>query len=150
MPPFFVNQKTKAMKRQPLDIYEKIPAAQRAYLSNYGWHFNKAVCDFAVKQMRRDINGKPEKIEPWSKDQVDDLLQRNNITLQNNTGYDYVYVANMCKADFLKKSIPDDAHAAMYVRDVIDDIDAADGNIMRKWYACQVGNGEAVEWEDFI
>jgi hypothetical protein len=41
--------------------------------------------------------------------------------------YDSVYVANMCKADFLGSSIVDDVHMALYVKDVIDDPDATDG-----------------------
>ena len=31
-----------------LDMYDEFPSGMKAYLSQYGWHFSKAMCDFAV------------------------------------------------------------------------------------------------------
>lgn len=139
------------MKRQSLDFYDYIPPSQKAYLRNWGWHFNKKACEFAVSLMRKeDSSGNFVAIEPWSKEQIDEMLAKYGIKLRNKEGYDYIYVANMCKADFYKKSIPDEQHVAMFIRDVIDDADLADGNIMRKWYACMIGDGHPIEWEDFL
>ena len=67
---------------------------------------------------------------------------------ENAVGLDYVYIANMCKADFLKSSVPDEEHLAMYVKDVIDDPDAAEGTTMRRWYASTEGAGIPVDWEE--
>lgn len=64
--------------------------------------------------------------------------------------YDSVYAANMCKADFLKSSVPDEQHLALYVKDVIDDADATDGLLMRRWYAGMVAAGEPVEWDEML
>lgn len=137
--------------RQPLDLYDRIPEAQRAYLSNYGWHFSKKACDFAVSMMKKeDVGGKSVKLEGWSKEQIDELLTKYGIKLQKNEAYDYVYVANMCKAVYLKKSVIDEQHAMMYVRDTVDNIDGNDGDIMRGWYAKMVGGGVPIEWEDMI
>lgn len=140
------------MGRAALDLYDYKPKAQKAYLRNYGWHFNKAACDIAVSMMKKEnaSTGKKEPIEPWTKDQVDELLTKYGIRVKNINGYDHVYVANMCKADFYKKSVPDEQHVAMFIRDMVDDVDGGDGNIMRKWYACCVGDGIAIEWEDFL
>lgn len=138
------------MKRTPLDYYDYIPSAQRAYLRANGWHFNKKACDFAVSLMMKDVNDKEEPLDAWTKEQVDDLLHRYGIRLVADNGYDSVYVANMARADYYKKSVPDEAHLAMFVKDTIDDIDSADGNIMRKWLATMVGNGVSVRWEDFL
>ena len=55
---------------------------------------------------------------------MDNLLLNIPITLQNNIGYDYVYIANMCLADFMGESVPDEQHMALYIKNVIDDIDA--------------------------
>ena len=30
------------------------------------------------------------------------MLEHYNVKIDNNQGYDYIYVANMCKADFLE------------------------------------------------
>ena len=130
----------------PLDLYDEMPRAMKAYLRNYGWHFNKEACDFAISKMTK--NG--TKLNPVNKDQVDKLMQRHNIDIKNNKGYDYVFVANMCKADYYGSSIEDEKHLVLYVKDTLDDEDAADGTTMRRWYATMVANGEPIEWEDFL
>lgn len=105
------------MRREPLDIRDRRPEEMEAYLSNFGWHFNKKMCEFAVSLMKKlnPSTGKKERIEPISKEKVDELLTRYGIKLENNALYDYVYVANMGKADYLKSSIPDEAHLALYI-----------------------------------
>lgn len=64
--------------------------------------------------------------------------------------YDYVYVANMCKADFLGSSVVDENHLAKYVKDVIDDADAYDGIVFNRWYADMCRKGIAIDWENMI
>ena len=91
-----------------------------------------------------------KKLEPVSKENVDKLLEQNKIQLDNNVGYDYVFVANMCKADYYGSSITDDKHVALYIKDTIDDEDAADGTVMRRWYATMVANGVVVDWDDTL
>ena len=56
----------------------------------------------------------------------------------------------MCKADYYGSSIPDEKHFALYIKDTIEDEDAADGTTMRRWYATMVANGTMVDWEGFI
>lgn len=118
----------------------------RKYLQNYGWHFNKALCHYAVSLMRKDN----ATLEPVSKEFIDKLLQQYNITLKNNVGYDYIFVANMCKADYYGSSINDEKHFALYIKDTIDDEDAGDGTTMRRWYATMIANGLMVDWEEFV
>lgn len=67
-----------------------------------------------------------------------------------SVGYDYMFVANMCKADYYGSSIEDEKHFALYIKDTIDDEDAADGTTMRRWYATMVANGVMVDWEEFV
>ena len=139
-------------KRLPLDMHDDIPMEMRKYLRFHGWHFNKKACDFAVSLMRKKnaSTGKTEKIEPLTKDQVDSMLARYGVTLENNVDYDYVYVANMGKADLLKSSITDEQHLALYVKDVVDDVDAGDAEIMREWDAKMTSRGIAVDWEEIL
>lgn len=129
-----------------LDTYDELPKHMRKYLQHYGWHFNKTLCEYAVSLMKK--NGKT--IEPVSKDFVDKVLKQYNITLEKNEGYDYIFVANMCKADYYGSSIIDEKHFALYIKDTIDDEDAADGTTMRRWYATMVANGKMVDWEEVI
>lgn len=138
--------------KQPLDTYDTIPSEMRAYLSHNGWHFNKKACEYAVKMMKRKnpASGKLEKIEPYTKDQVEDMLKKYGVVIEDTSNYDFVFVANMGKADYLKSSIPDEQHLALYVKDVLDDPDAADGVTMRRWYATMVANGNMVDWLDIL
>lgn len=140
------------MKRLPLDTYDKYPKSMRDYLSQYGWHFSKKACEMACSNMWRKgpAPGTKQYIKPYTKEEVESMLSKYGIQLENKTGYDHVYVANMCQADFLKQSVPDEHHLCMYVRDVMDDPDGADGTVMRHWYASMVAKGEPVDWEEMM
>ena len=94
--------------------------------------------------------GGGQKLEPVSKEYVDKTLEQYNIQLEKNIGCDYIFVANMCKADYYGSSITDEKHFALYIKDTIDDEDAGDGTTMRRWYATMVANGIMVDWEEFI
>lgn len=143
---------TSLMKREGLDTFDVLPQDMIDYLTNYGRHFNKKLMKFAVSKMKRkdSSTGALTKIVPLSKEEVDALLETYGIKLKNNQLYDYVYVANMCKADFLKSSIPDEQHLAMYVKDVIDDDDACDGLTFTRWLASTRRQGIAIDWEAML
>ena len=132
--------------RQSLNAYDYQPEEMRAYLRYNGWHFNKKMCEWAVKQMRK--NGKP--IRMMSKDDIEDILKKNNIVLENNVGYDVCYIGNMILADFYGSSINDEEHMAKCVKDFIDDEDQADGFIFNRFYADTSFNGVGIPWEDIL
>nr|DAM07198.1 MAG TPA: hypothetical protein [Caudoviricetes sp.] len=139
------------MHRERLDIYEKKPFGMDEYLANNGWHFSKKMCEFAVSLMEwKNQNGEKEKLPAMSKDDVDAMLTKYGVTLKNKIGYDYVYVANMCKADFLKSSVPNEQYQALYIKDTIDDPDGYDGKEMTRWYADTIGMGIPVMWSDLM
>ena len=137
------------MKRDSLDYYDAIPQEMIDYLSNYGRHFNRKLLKFALNQMKvkNSSTGELVKLVPFTKEELDTLFAAHNIKLKNNQLYDYIYVANMCKADFLHSSIPDEQHMLLYVKDVIDDPDAYDGIIFNRWYADMRRKGIAIDWE---
>lgn len=130
--------------------YDEIPEGMKRYINNYGCHFNKKLCDEAVSRMYTEVNGKKEYIRPYTKDQVESILSTNGIKLERNKMYDHVYVANMCKADFLGKSVPTEQHLAKYVRDVIDDPDAEEGYVFNRFYADCMFMDNPIDWEDVI
>lgn len=141
------------MKRVPLDIYdEDLPEGMKVYLRHYGFHFTRKACDFAIGLMRKKnmATGKVEKVEKLTKEQVDAMLTKYGIVLENNVDYDYVYLANFAKTVLFKSSIADEQHLAMYVKDIIDDPYLGDGEVMRKWDAEMTSRGIPVEWEDIL
>lgn len=130
-----------------LDTHENFPAGFREYLENYGWHFSKKMCEFAVSRMK-DRNGK--KTEPYSKDKVDALLKQYGIELKKDKGYDCVYVCNMALSDYFGSSIPNPQYLAMFIRDYIDDEDGYDGLPFTRYYADTIGSGTPILWEEMM
>lgn len=118
----------------------------KAYLRYNGWHFNKKMCEWAIKQMRK--NGKPIRI--MSKDDIEEILKKNNIVLENNVGYDAVYIAHMCLADFYSSSITEEKQMAQFIKDYVDDEDQQDGFIFNRFYADTSFNGIGIPWEDIL
>ena len=45
---------------------------------------------------------------------------------------------------------PDERCLALYVRDVIDDVDAPDGLVFNRWYADMSYMGIAIDWEEML
>lgn len=132
-----------------LDSRVQFPSGMEDYLESYGWHFSKKMCEYASKRMyRKGIRGNKEYITPYTKEQVETLLKRFNINIP--VTYDAVYVANMCKADFMNSSIADEAHLALYVKDVIGDEDAYEGMVFTRYYADCIGSGTPIDWEDML
>ena len=86
--------------------YDIIPEELRKYLAQFGKHFNKKLCDYAVSlMMKAGPDGKPVRITPMSREEVDALLKTHGVELKNNVLYDHVFVANMVKSDQLGSSI---------------------------------------------
>ena len=129
-----------------------MPAEMKAYLRNYGFSFSKKACEFAVGLMRREnkATGKMEKIEPYSREKVEELLSKADVKLENNIGYNFVYVLNMSLADYWKESIEDEQHLAKHVKAIIDDVDDNPENLFRMWIAKMDGNGIPIPWEDLL
>lgn len=124
----------------------------RAYLRNYGYSFSKRACEYAVSQMKRKNNatGELENIEPYSKDKAEELLSKNGVTLENNVGYNFVYVMNMILADRWKSSVEDELHLCKAVKDEIDDVDGVPESVFRCWITKQEDKGIPIPWEDMI
>ena len=49
---------------QRLDIYDIFPSGMTEYLSRYGWHFSKNMCEWAVSRMKAE-NKATGKKEDW-------------------------------------------------------------------------------------
>ena len=137
------------MVKTDLTQFDKKPEGMINYLQYNGPHFNNKLLEFAVSKMTKNINGKQIPITPYSKQEVDSMLNTYGIRLENNALRDYLYVANMCKADFLGSSIEDNLHVARYIKDVIDDDDAYDGIVFNRWLADMARKGEPIDWDDF-
>ena len=125
----------------------KTTKSYKKYQSLYGPHFTKQLCNFAVSMME-DENGP---IQPFTKEEVEAKLKAAGIKLKYNKLYDFVYVANMCKADFLGSAVPnDDKHFGEYIRRVVDDPDGYEGQIFYRWLSDVEGMEVPVDWSEFV
>ena len=93
---------------------------------------------------------KKEYITPYTKESVMDLLKANGVKLENDFGYDAVYIANMAKADYYGSSISDDAHLAKFIKDYLDDPDGYEEIAFTRFYADCIGSGTPIMWEDML
>lgn len=133
--------------RIPLDTYDIVPEAQRAYLMNYGKHFNEKMYRFAVSIMRNDED---ESIEPVKKEDFEAKMKEHGVELKNNTMYDGAFVWCMAMSDFMGGSLEDERHVALYVKDLIDDHDQADGFIFQRFYADCMNKGVPIDWASML
>lgn len=139
------------MERASLSQYEEYPKEMLVYMRHYGPHFNRKMFEFTVSQMTYEgEDGKEKSVTPYTKDEISNLLSMHGVEVRRNQLYDAAYVATMCKADFLGSSIKDEKHLALYVKDVIDDIDAPDGLVFNRWYADMCYKGIAIDWEAML
>ena len=119
----------------------------RRYQRLYGPHFTKELCDFAISMMEDDKGP----ITPITKQQLEEKMKVQNITLEYNKLYDAVYVANMCKADYLGTAVPNnDYNLCMYVKKTIDDPDGYDGQPFNRWISDIEGMHVPVDWSEFV
>lgn len=130
-----------------LDIYEELPSGMKEYLAQYGWHFSKQLCEAAVEKMR-DRNGK--KITPYTREQLEQSMKQYGVTLENNEGYDAVYVACMCKADYLGSSITSEQNVMMFLKDFLDDKDGQKTKALDHYYADTIAKGCPLMWEEML
>lgn len=90
------------------------------YIDMYGCHFNKKLYEWAVSMMR-DRNDK--EVTPKTKEQVEQFLSSNGVTLKNNKGWDAPYVHAMLMADNWGSSYNTEEQVALGVKDFLDDPD---------------------------
>lgn len=133
-----------------LDIGDRFPSGMQEYLSYYGWHFNKHMYEYAISHMYKRVSNRKEYIEPYTKEYIDTILTNYNINFKEYNVYDYMYIANMVKADFYGSAIQNEEQLAYYIRDVMEDSDAYEGMIFTRYYADCIGKGLSINWDDML
>lgn len=95
-----------------------------------------------------DKNDKP--LNMLSYEQVETLLKNYGVKIDNDNGYDKVFVLHMCFSDYIKGSVPDERYACMYVKEVLDDRDGYPEIAFMRFLADCSGKGISIRWEDMI
>lgn len=129
-----------------MEDYIQTPAKEM-YLAENGWHFNKAACEYAIQYLK-DNNNKPVKVV--SKEDIDAIMKKHNVVLEKNKGWDYVYAYHMAVSDMSGSPLADEKSIVAYVKILIDDPDAGDGEVMACWYAKMLRRRNPVDWGMFL
>lgn len=139
------------MENTDLTRYDRKPEAMINYLRYNGPHFSKALAEFACSKMRKKgVDDKMVKVSAWDKKDVEDILNESSLVIENDVMYDAVYVANMCKADFMGSSIEDNRHVALFIKDMLDDPDGYDGMVFNRFLADCARKGVVIDWEEML
>lgn len=134
-----------------LDSYMLQPSGKREYLANHGYHFSKKAYQFATKRMKKkDSAGNETDVKPYSADETDEMLNKFNVKVKNDKGYDKAYIASMAKADYMGSSLQDEQSVAKFVKDFLDDPDGGEERAFRHWYSDMIEQGVSIPWEDII
>ena len=135
------------MEKTDLTKYDIVPEDFKCYMKYYGPHFNSKLLNFATSKMYKIKDEHPVKIEPYDEEFVNNLLKKYNINLKNeDILLDHVYIANQAKADLNGSSIEDEKHLALYIKNMVDDIDGYDGMIFTHWYVDMCKKGIPIDW----
>lgn len=135
------------MIRTDLTEYDIKPVEMINYLRYHGPHFSKELCKFAVSLMTKNDD---TPIKAYTKEDVESILDRNGVKLKEKQGYDCVFVANMCKADYYGSSIEDEKHLAKFIKDYLEDPDGYDGIAFNRWLSDMARKGISINWEDML
>lgn len=129
-----------------------IPEDMQNYLSYYGYHFNKALCDYAVSKMEKEDKetGIAKKLTPITMDELKAMLSKHKVQVEDKEVYDALYLANMIKADYLGNSIEDEAHMVKHIEDILCDVDGYEGKPFVHYLSDCSGKGEVIFWNMFI
>lgn len=117
------------------------------YTEQYGCHFNKKLYEWAVSMMR-DRGG--NRVAPKTKEQVDEFLRANGVTLKNDKGYDAAYVHAMLTADCWGSSLTNDRQLAFAVMDFLDDPDGSRTKAFDHFVVDCRALGEPIFWDTLL
>lgn len=125
-----------------------------SYINSYGLHFNKKLCEYAVKRMKKkDEAGRAVSLTPIGKEQLSVLVKENGFSLPEKTIiWDAVYLANMYMADYADGTPADNRNMVLFVMKTLNDIDACEGQTINRWYSdmCLAGEQQYIDWEEMI
>lgn len=98
--------------------------------------------------MMKDRNGNPVPLK--TKEQVDEFLRINGVSLNNNRGYDAPYVHAMLYSDCWGSSYTTDKQLALGVKDFLDDPDGSRTKAFDHFVVDCRSKKEPIFFEEFL
>ena len=98
--------------------------------------------------MMTDRSG--NKVVIQNKEQIDEWLKNNGVTLKNGKGWDAPYVKAMLYSDCWGSSITTDKQLALAVKDFLDDPDGTKSKAFDHFVVDCREKGEPIFWDDVL
>ena len=117
------------------------------YIDQYGPHFNKKLYEWAVSMMT-DRNG--NKVPAMTKEQVDEFMRTQSVSLKNDKGHDAAYARAMLHADCWGSSYTTDKQLALGVKDFLDDPDGSKTKAFDHFVVDCRSKGEPIFWDEML
>lgn len=117
------------------------------YTEQYGYHFNKKLYEWAVSMMEDRMGNR---VTPMSKEQVNEFLRVQGVTIKNDKGWDVPYVYHMRKSDSFGGSLTTDKQLALAVAEYQDDRDGNENQAFDCFVINSRAKGVYIYWEDFL
>jgi hypothetical protein len=121
-------------------------AAYHDYVRKHGEHFSRSLSVW-VCSMMENRNGKTH---TWSPEQVDMAITGVGKMLKPAHKYDAHYLANMAYADYMGKSLKEDADCLQWVVDFLEDPDGYAEKAFNHWISDAMKKCLEVDWRAFI
>ena len=120
--------------------------AYHEYVRKHGEHFSRSL-SLWVCSMMENRNGK---VHNWTPEQVDMALSGMGKTIKAAHKYDAHYLANMAYADYMGKSLKEDADCLQWAADFLEDPDGYAEKAFNHWIADAMKKCLDVDWRMFI
>lgn len=117
------------------------------YIDQYGPHFNKKLYEWAVSMMT-DRTG--NKVPAMTKEQVDEFMRAQGVSLKNDKGHDVAYVRAMLHAGCWGSSYTTDKQLALGVKDFLDDPDGSKTKAFDHFVVDCRTKGEPIFWDELL
>lgn len=121
-------------------------SAYHDYVRKHGEHFSRSLSMWACSMMKNS-NGKTH---TWSPEQVDMAITNMGRTIKPAHKYDAHYLANMAYADYMGKSLKEDADCLQWAVDFMEDPDGYAEKAFNHWLADAMKKCLEVDWRVFI
>lgn len=127
-----------------------ISEGEAQYMDANQGHFSKALAEWAISKMRTKNNsGELVRLKPTPLEDVEDILKKYNVQLDDSSLYDAWYLFNMCLADY-RKALPQEEHIVKYIYETINDPDCEPKAVLACFRAKMDVLGIPIHWERYI
>lgn len=118
------------------------------YLKEHGPHFSKRLAEHVTHSKR--LKNLDSSSHHWTKEQVKEALQRNNIIIESACEYDCMVAANKVYADYYPKVFTTEQSIMEYLKIYFDGANSYDGRLFSEWCAKMKRMGCFIDWEEMI